>query len=101
MINRDSWIVMLYSSGSQTFRNRGPLHMTLTISWHLGYAISRQSYVVKASARDPQKTAPPREAEGPVWETLFCSISKRGFHHPLQLCLQMKVDIVLFSWNAP
>jgi len=30
------------------------------MSWHLGYAISRQSYLVKASARGPQggKRAP-------------------------------------------
>ena len=29
----------------------------LNISWHLDYAISRQSYLVKASVRGPQRTA--------------------------------------------
>ena len=45
----------------------------LNISWHLGYAISWQSYLVKVSARGPQRTAPspPRGPEGPVWETLI------------------------------
>jgi len=37
----------------------------LDMSWHLDYAISRQSYLVKASARGPQGGV-----EGPVWETL-------------------------------
>ena len=40
----------------------------LNISRHLGYAISRQSFLAKASVRGPQRTAlrPPRGAEGPV-----------------------------------
>jgi len=44
----------------------------LNTSWHLDYAISRQSYLAKASARGPQRTAlwPPRGTEGPVGETL-------------------------------
>ena len=49
----------------------------LNISWHLGYAISRQSYLVKASSRAPQRIAPlaPKGGEGPVWETLVLSNS--------------------------
>jgi len=42
--------------------NRGPL-LSLSgeyfnISWHLGYVISRWSYLVKAAARGAQRTAP-------------------------------------------
>jgi len=51
----------------QYFAAEGP-----KLTWHLGYAVSRQSYLVKASDCGPQKTAPwaPRGGEGPVWENL-------------------------------
>jgi len=40
---------------------------------HLGFAIPRQSYLAKASARGRRRTAllPPSGADGPSWETLF------------------------------
>jgi len=49
-----------------------PVCFILDISWRLCYAMSLWSYLVKASARAPQKTTPwsPRVALGPVWETL-------------------------------
>ena len=54
----------------------------LNISSHLGYAISRQSYLAKASARGPQRTAPwpPRGSRAPFekpWKRAsrdFCQI---------------------------
>jgi len=38
---------------------------------HLGFAISPQCYLAKASARGPRRTAPcpPRGGEGPGWGT--------------------------------
>jgi len=54
----------------------------LNISWHLGYAMSRQSYLVKASARGTRSTAPwpPRGLRAP-FEKLW---SKQSEQHRIK-----------------
>jgi len=49
------------------------------ISWHLGYAISRQSHLVKASARGPKRTAPwpPRGPRAPFEKLWSRAVSAR------------------------
>jgi len=64
-------LVKVQPSGSQTFMSRGPLlsltgdYLIYRDTW-INYVISQQSYLVKASARGPQRTTlwPPRWAEG-------------------------------------
>ena len=58
--------VFAQDSGSKTFMSRGALQKTFNISSHLSYRITRQSYLVKASACGPQRTAPwpPKGGEG-------------------------------------
>ena len=56
----------------------------LNTPWHLDYAISRQSYLVKASARGPQGGG-----EGRVWETLpYDMLEAHCWLNELKLCFE-------------